>query len=132
MLFIQNLTNYHTELWKEYKEFLKYYDFDDFDFLKICFIYSNKLLNKGCLTCHESLTNEELCMYNYSVDDDCNKILVNNNSGVIYAKTIDNIIYAFRFTYQPLKSQKHKILKILYEKNIPQNHKILLNKYNFF
>jgi hypothetical protein len=132
MLFIQNLSEHHSELWKEYTEFLKYYDFNDFEFAKICFIYSNKYFNKGCLTCNNNLTNEELYMYNYSVDDDYNKILVNNNCGIIYAKTIDNVIYAFRFTNQPLCPKKYRLIKIFYEKNISQNHKLLLNKYKFF
>ena len=131
MIVLINLTPKYTELWKEYLEFKKMRNINDNDISKICFIYSKKDYNKGCLECETNLLYDELCMYNYSVDDDCSKILVDNEYGTIYVKMHNKDTFAFRCTNYPTKPKTFRLLNIWNYEYFTNEHKLLLKKYNF-
>jgi hypothetical protein len=131
MIVLIHLTPKYTELWKEYLEFLKLNNLSNADITKICFIYSDKYHNEGCLDCEPELLYDELCMYNYSVDDDCNKILVDNEYGAIYVKMSSGEICAFRCTNYPLKPKTFRLLNMWNMKQFPSKHLLILKDYNF-
>lgn len=128
MPIIKQLTKHYTELWKEYEKFLEINKINEKDVINVCFIYRTKFFNKVCLKCNQNLTKEECCMYNYTVDDDCNRILVDNDYGTIYVKLKDNIV-AFRCTNYCLSPKEYRFLNqwIIDKVNIPTNHYELLN-----
>lgn len=132
MRILKNLTDEYSELWKEYQEFLKLYNLTENNVEKVCFIFFEKCLNKGCLKINPNLRYEEQCMYNYSVDDDVNPILVDNDYGSIYVKLKNNKIYGFRCCNHCLKPQTFKFLNIWTEKNMSKNQIVLLKEKDFF
>ena len=109
MPIIKELTNKYTELWKEYMHFLKLNNIKENTINKVCFVYNKKMFNKGCLVINANLTNEECCMYNWSVDDDCDKILVDNEVGIIYVQQNFKIV-AFRATHLCMHSKNYRLL----------------------
>lgn len=109
MPIIKQLTKNYTELWKEYMKFLEMNRLKETDISKVYFIYSEQHFNNGCLECNPKLTKEECCMYNYTVDNDYNKILVDNEHGTIYIK-YQNEKFAFRCTNFCLKPQTYRFL----------------------
>jgi hypothetical protein len=123
MPIIKQLTQHYTELWKEYIKFLEMNKLNELNISKVYFIYREQLYNKGCLICNPKLTKEETCMYNYSVDDDFNRILVDNDYGTIYVKFKQEII-AFRCTNYCLKPQTYRFLN-----QWKVNHKNTSSKY---
>jgi hypothetical protein len=127
---LKRLTKNNAELWKEYEKFLEINKLNENDVTNVCFIYGDKYLNKGCLNYNPNLTNEECCMYNLTVDDDCNQILVDNDYGTIYVKIKNNMI-AFRCTNYYLKPKQYRFLNqwIVNKVNIPQLHLDLLKFY---
>jgi hypothetical protein len=120
---LKQLTKNNAELWKEYEKFLEINKLTEKDVINVCFIYGDKYLNKGCLSYNPNLTNEECCMYNLTVDDDCNRILVDNDYGTIYVK-LKNDIVAFRCTNYCLKSKNYRFLNqwIVDKVNMPRHH----------
>jgi hypothetical protein len=130
---IKKLTKQHTELWKEYTEFLQRNNIEESDVVDVSFIYYVRLLNKNCLTCKPNLTKEECSMYDLTVDDDCNWIIADNDYGTIYVKLKNNIKVAFRCTNQCLKSKKYRFLNQWNAENtnISINHYNLLKGINF-
>jgi len=132
MKILKNLTNKYSELWKEYQEFLKLNNLTENNIVKVCFVFFDKSLNKGCLTINPNLTYEEQCMYNYSVDDDANRILVDNDYGSIYVKLNNNKVYGFRCCNHCLKPKNFRFLNVWTEKNMSKNQITLLKEHNFF
>lgn len=131
MKVIKNLTQKYTELWKEYQEFLKLNNLTENDVTRISFIFSDKNLNKECLTVNPSLTYEELCMYNYSVDDDTNRILVDNDYGSIYIKLKNNHVFGFRCSNYCLKPKTFRFLNMWNCNNLTNNQMTFLQNNNF-
>jgi len=108
MLIFEKLTNNYSELYEEYKEFLKINNFDEKKIKQIGFIYNKKLYNKNCINQNSNLTFEECAMYNLSVD---NLILVDNNNGFLYAQLNDKTIIKFRCTKKCLQDYKKRYIK---------------------
>lgn len=125
---IKTLTPKYKELWKEYQIFLKFNNFEEKDVQQIYFIYSDKLRNKGCSIYYKDLTYDEECMYNYTIDDDCNIILVDNDYGAIYVKLSNNDIYGFRCANYCLKPMTFRYPNIWSKNKISKTHLILLQE----
>ncbi len=107
---IKKLTKEYTELWKEYEEFLKINKLQHNDVIQVHFIYYDGHLNKNCFKYKSDLTHRECCMYNLTVDNDCNCILTDNGFGMIYVKLTNKTIFGFRCTEQCMKSQNYRFL----------------------
>lgn len=128
MPIIKQLTKNHSELWKEYLKFLEMNKLNDSEISKVYFIYTEQSYNKSCLELNSNLTKEECCMYNYTVDNDCNGILVDNECGTIYIK-LKNGIVAFRCTNYCLKPKNYRFLNqwLVNSNNTSSKHLFLLN-----
>ena len=124
----KQLSPNYTELWQEYLKFLEMNNLRETDISKVCFIYTDRMLNMECVKCNPKLSADECCMYNWTIDDDCNRILVDNDYGTIYAK-INNDIIAFRCTNYCLKSKSYRFLNqwIVNKKNTSSRRLDLLN-----
>jgi hypothetical protein len=132
MLIIKQLNEKYTELWKEYIKFLEMNSIKMSDVDNVYFIYTNKMFNNECIIYNPNLTVEECCMYNISVDDDANKILVDNDFGRFYVK-LKNEIIAFRCSNYYLRSSNYRFLNqyTVNKHNISERRYKILNKINF-
>jgi hypothetical protein len=91
--------------------FLEKNNLTESNIIKICFIYSDDNYNKNCLDCINNLTKEECSMYNLTIDDDCNRILVSNGYGIIYAQFKNKQIIGFRCANYCLKPKTYRFLE---------------------
>lgn len=130
---ITKLTYKYKELYKEYKEFIERNQLKENDILQVQFIYSNRFYNRNCLKCKPELTQEECTMYNLTVDDDQEWILVDNEYGTIYVQLVDNLVIGFRCGEECLKPKNHRFLNqwIVTKNNIPDAHYQLLRTEQF-
>jgi hypothetical protein len=131
---IIKLTQEYNYLWTEYEKFLELNELTDLDILQVWFIYLDSSFNSNCFEYDPYITKEETCMYDLSVDNDFEPMLVANNVGVIYAQTLNREIYGFRCSSSSLRScQKLKLKqKPIYKKSLMKEHYLLLkNKYYF-
>ena len=60
--------------------------------------------------CKSELTEEECSMYNLTVDENGEWILVDNDYGAIYVQLIDNTIIGFRCGKECLKPKHYRFL----------------------
>jgi hypothetical protein len=134
MLTIKKLTTKYKELYKEYEEFLKRNDLEETDILQVQFIYSNEHLNKNCLTCKPELTREECSMYNLTIDDNTEQIIVDNEHGAIYVQLVKKTVIGFRCGNSCLKSKNDRLLNqwIIANNKSTNIHYQLLKTENFF
>lgn len=125
---IKKLSDKYTELYKEYTEFLQRNNFDENTITEVYFIYSKKFYNKNCFYCNKKLTEEECSMYNLTVDDNEEWILVDNDYGTIYVKLPDNTIIGFRCGEQCLQRKNYRFLNqwVVDNSNTPNSHYELL------
>jgi hypothetical protein len=125
---IKKLTTKYKELYKEYTEFFNRNQLIDSDIKQVVFIYYKKLYNRNCIKYNKELTPEECSMYNLTVDDDENWLLVDNEYGAIYVQLIDMRVIGFRCTGSCMKPSNYKFLNqwIVDDNNIPDEHYQLL------
>jgi hypothetical protein len=131
---IKKLTTKYPELYKEYTEFIKRNNIDVNNVELTYFIYSNKFYNKNCFECKNKLTQVECSMYNLTIDDDEEWILVDNDYGTIYIKLTNGTIIGFRCANECLKPKNYRFLNqwIVDDNNILNSHYELLLEKNYF
>ena len=134
MITIIKLCNEYKELYKEYQEFLKINKLVENDILQVQFIFSTNLYNKNCLNYNPNLTYEECSMYNLTVDDNGEWILVDNDYGVIYVQYVSNKVIGFRCGEQCIKPKNCRFLnqRTIEKNKISDAHYQLLKKEHFF
>lgn len=134
MFRINKLNNTHIELYKEFLEFIKYNNIDYNDVLLKDFIYTDKSHNKYCFNYNNNLTYEECCMYNLTVNNLGEWIIVDNDVGAIYILLKNNIVIGFRFAYACMKNKNDRelIQCIVNKNNLCDEHYNLLKEHNYF